>query len=89
MFGALRRISFPGCNRGRRGVPGPGHLRISVRRTPILHRRKNLSRKVEVVCVFGGDGTLLYAARLIGAKGVPMLGINLGSLGFLTEVKTG
>jgi NAD+ kinase len=44
-------------------------------------------RKVEVVGVFGGDGTLLYAARLIGSTGVPILGINLGSLGFLTEVK--
>jgi NAD+ kinase len=48
---------------------------------------EELVRKVEIVCVFGGDGTLLYAARLIGAKGVPILGINLGSLGFLTEVK--
>ncbi len=44
-------------------------------------------RQAEIVCVFGGDGTLLYAARLIGATGVPILGINLGSLGFLTEVK--
>jgi len=43
--------------------------------------------KAEIVVVFGGDGTLLYAARLIGASGIPILGINLGSLGFLTEVK--
>jgi NAD+ kinase len=48
---------------------------------------EELVGKVEIVCVFGGDGTLLYAARLIGAKGVPIIGINLGSLGFLTEVK--
>jgi NAD+ kinase len=48
---------------------------------------EELVGRVEIVCVFGGDGTLLYAARLLGAKGVPMLGINLGSLGFLTEVK--
>jgi NAD+ kinase len=48
---------------------------------------EELVKKVDVVSVFGGDGTLLYAARLIGTSGVPILGINLGSLGFLTEVK--
>jgi len=48
---------------------------------------EELVREVDVVTVFGGDGTLLYAARLVGSSGVPILGINLGSLGFLTEVK--
>ena len=48
---------------------------------------EEMVKQVDMVSVFGGDGTLLYAARLIGGTGVPILGINLGSLGFLTEVK--
>jgi NAD+ kinase len=48
---------------------------------------EGLPGKVDVLGVFGGDGTLLHAARLVGASGVPIIGINLGSLGFLTEVK--
>jgi NAD+ kinase len=48
---------------------------------------EDLVKQVDMVSVFGGDGTLLYAARLIGASGIPIIGINLGSLGFLTEVK--
>lgn len=41
----------------------------------------------ELVVCLGGDGTFLKAARKAVPKGLPMLGINLGSLGFLTEVE--
>jgi NAD+ kinase len=42
---------------------------------------------VDVLASFGGDGTFLRAARLTCDSEVPLLGINLGSLGFLTEVR--
>jgi len=40
----------------------------------------------DCVVALGGDGTMLHAARAIGDTGVPLLGINLGSLGYLTDV---
>ena len=44
---------------------------------------------VDVVIAFGGDGTMLRAARVLGQTGVALLGINLGSLGYLTDVPIG
>lgn len=45
-----------------------------------------LTGRAEVVLAIGGDGTLLYAARLVAHRGIPLLGINRGRLGFLTDV---
>jgi NAD+ kinase len=45
-----------------------------------------LARKSQLVVVLGGDGTMLRAARLLAGHKVPILGINMGSFGYLTEV---
>ena len=48
--------------------------------------RKEIPSLVEAVLVLGGDGTMLSVHRLVADKGIPVLGVNLGSLGFLAEV---
>jgi NAD+ kinase len=45
-----------------------------------------LAREVDLLLVFGGDGTMLRAARDIAGSPTPLLGINIGGLGFLTAV---
>lgn len=45
--------------------------------------------RIDAVVVGGGDGTMLHAAQATIGWGIPLLGINLGSLGFLTSIKAG
>jgi NAD+ kinase len=47
---------------------------------------ESIADQADLVIAIGGDGTLLYAARLVAHKGVPLIGINRGRLGFLTDV---
>lgn len=48
--------------------------------------RSEVASRSDMLLVLGGDGTLLAAARMAGTSGIPLLGVNLGSLGFLTEI---
>jgi NAD+ kinase len=52
----------------------------------VLGDEAEIGRSAELVVVLGGDGTLIHAQSLLAGRPVPILGVNMGSLGFMTEV---
>ena len=53
----------------------------------VLSMEEALRECQGLVC-FGGDGTILHAARLVGNKNIPLLGVNTGSMGFMAELES-
>ncbi|MGH9842277.1 MAG: NAD(+)/NADH kinase [Blastocatellia bacterium] len=52
---------------------------------PLADESGELAADIDLIVVLGGDGTMLGASRLVGTRQVPVLGVNFGWLGYLTE----
>jgi len=56
------------------------------KRVEVITDEAEVGRSADLVVVLGGDGTLIHAQSLLAGRPVPILGVNMGSLGFMTEV---
>ncbi|MCY4400428.1 MAG: NAD(+)/NADH kinase [Gemmatimonadetes bacterium] len=89
MVAAFRKVAAVAEEFGASVAFEPGMASVvegSGRTAATLSTSDELPDTVDLVISLGGDGTLLRAARSVFGRGVPVLGVNLGSLGFLTSV---
>ncbi len=73
---------------GRKIFCDPATAKIANLKCPVFPDAPALASKTDLIIVFGGDGTMLHAARDIAGFRTPILGVNIGALGFLTAVSS-
>ena len=71
---------------GRQVYADPITAEFAQSKTIVCENESRLSEQADLLLVFGGDGTMLRVARKIAGSRTPILGINIGSLGFLAAV---
>jgi NAD+ kinase len=84
--GAVKRAASLIEAAGRRIYSDPATAQLARLKGVVCADAATLARQVDLLVVFGGDGTMLRAAREIAGSRTPILGVNIGGLGFLTAV---
>lgn len=84
--GAVSRAAQLITAAGRKLYSDPVTAQLAKLKAVVCPDAATLTRQVDLLLVFGGDGTMLRIAREIAGCRTPMLGVNIGSLGFLTAV---
>lgn len=86
--GAVRRAVKLIQATGRKVFCDEATARLAGLNVPAFANATTLSKQIDLLLVFGGDGTMLRVAREIAGSRTPILGINIGGLGFLTAVSS-
>ncbi|MDI6690139.1 MAG: NAD(+)/NADH kinase [Actinomycetota bacterium] len=60
---------------------------LTLNRPDLGYPEEKIAEDIELVIVLGGDGTILRAVRLLRGSDIPILGVNLGKFGFLSEIE--
>jgi NAD+ kinase len=83
----VRRAASLIRSSGRAILTDTATARLAGLRVPTFPNAASLTHEVDLLMVFGGDGTMLRVAREIAGSLTPVIGINVGALGFLTDVQ--
>lgn len=80
--GQPQQVRKAGTGDGFTEAESPPHLRSA-------ERVERIPKKTQCVITLGGDGTMIQAARDLVGRGLPLIGINMGTLGYLTQIARG
>jgi NAD+ kinase len=82
----IRRVARAIAREGKTALADVGTARLADLSIPTASDIASLAAQTDLLLVFGGDGTMLGAARAVAGQATPILGVNIGGLGFLTTL---